>query len=601
MAVDLAKIFTYPYDNDLLMRKQKSIRRALLARESVSYIKKRVAILGGSTTDDIKNILELFLLEAGICPTFYQSEYNRYYEDAVFGAPELEDFQPEIIIIYTGAVNIINRPQLNDTLDTVNEKIKAEIARYRTIHEKLARFKAVIIQNNFERPPYDDLGSLSASAPYGMARFINLLNEELAREAADFPNVYLHDLNSLAARAGAKWHNLSQYYAYKLAQDYDFIPAAALGIAKIIRAILGKGKKCLVLDLDNTLWGGIIGDDGIDGIAIGNETPLAESFTAWQTYVKSLKERGVILAVCSKNDDEVARSGFNHPDSVLKADDFIAFYANWQPKNINIQAIARDINIGTDSLVFIDDNPAEREIVRQNLPEVAVPEVTAGDITSYIQAIEGAGYFEPAAISADDLKRSATYQENKARAALLSSAEDYDTYLASLAMRAEIDSFVPVYYDRIAQLTNKSNQFNLTTIRYTRADIERMAADDKYITLYGRLEDKFGDNGLVSVVIGQKIGDSVEILLWLMSCRVLKRGMENAMLDALVERAKAAGARRLLGKYIPTKKNKMVAELFDDLGFTRLSEDESGVRDYVLILGSYTNHGRFIRRSIRAF
>ena len=601
MAVDLAKIFTYPYDNDLLMRKQKSIRRALLERENVSYTKKRVAILGGSTTDDIKNILELFLLEAGISPTFYQSEYNRYYEDAVFGAPELEDFQPEIIIIYTSAANIINKPQLNDTLATVKTKVQSEIARYRKVHEKLARFNAVIIQNNFERPPYDDLGSLSFSAPYGMARFINLLNEALAAETADFPNVYLHDLNTLAARVGARWHNLSQYYAYKLAQDYDFIPLAALGIAKIIRAILGKNKKCLVLDLDNTLWGGIIGDDGVDGIAIGHETPLAESFTAWQTYVRSLKERGVILAVCSKNDDEVARSGFAHPDSVLRADDFIAFYANWQPKNINIQAIARDINIGTDSLVFIDDNPAEREIVRQNLPEVAVPEVSACDIASYIQAIEGAGYFEPAAISADDLKRSATYQENKARKELLSSAEDYDTYLASLAMHAEIDSFVPVYYDRIAQLTNKSNQFNLTTIRYTRADIERMATDDKYITLYGRLEDKFGDNGLVSVVIGQKIGDSVEILLWLMSCRVLKRGMENAMLDALVERAKAAGARRLLGKFIPTKKNKMVAELFDSFGFTRLSEDENGVRDYVLVLGSYSRQGRFIRRSTRAF
>lgn len=601
MAVDLAKIFTYPYDNDLLMRKQKSIRRALLARENVSYTKKRVAILGGSTTDDIKNILELFLLEAGISPTFYQSEYNRYYEDAVFGAPELEDFQPEIIIIYTSAANIINKPQLNDTLAAVKTKVQSEIARYRKVHEKLARFNAVIIQNNFERPPYDDLGSLSFSAPYGMARFINLLNEALAAETADFPNVYLHDLNTLAARVGTRWHNLSQYYAYKLAQDYDFIPLAALGIAKIIRAILGKNKKCLVLDLDNTLWGGIIGDDGVDGIAIGHETPLAESFTAWQTYVRSLKERGVILAVCSKNNDEVARSGFTHPDSVLKADDFIAFYANWQPKNINIQAIARDINIGTDSLVFIDDNPAEREIVRQNLPEVAVPEVASCDIASYIQAIEGAGYFEPAAISADDLKRSATYQENKARKELLSSAEDYDTYLASLAMHAEIDSFVPVYYDRIAQLTNKSNQFNLTTIRYTRADIERMATDDKYITLYGRLEDKFGDNGLVSVVIGQKIGDSVEILLWLMSCRVLKRGMENAMLDALVERAKAVGARRLLGKFIPTKKNKMVAELFDSFGFTRLSEDENGVRDYVLVLGSYSRQGRFIRRSTRAF
>lgn len=599
MAVDLAEVFTYPYDSDLIMRRQKSIRRALLAREGVAYVDRRVAILGGATTDDVKNVLELFLLESGVRPTFYQSEYNKYYEDAVFGAPELEEFAPEIVVIYTSAVNIINVPELGETAEQVAAKVEAEVARYRTIWERLGRFSAVIVQNNFELPPHDYLGSLSASAPYGMARYIAALNEGLAREAAARDGLYIHDLHALAARTGARWHDANQYFAYKLAQSYDVIPLAALGLAKIIRAILGRSKKCLVLDLDNTLWGGVIGDDGVDGIAIGHETPAAEAYTAFQRYVKSLAARGVILAVCSKNEDDVARSGLHHPDSVLAESDFAAFYANWQPKNVNIAAIAREINIGTDSLVFIDDNPAERAIVRQSLPEVAVPEVDPTDVMSYIRAIEGAGYFEPVTVSADDLKRTATYRENRARAELAASAEDYDTYLASLAMRAEIDSFAPVYYDRIAQLTNKSNQFNLTTRRYTRADIERMAEDERYITLYGRLEDRFGDNGLISVVIGEKQGDSLDILLWLMSCRVLKRGMEQAMLDALVTRARAAGCRRLLGHYLPTKKNKMVAELFDEFGFTRLSEDEDGNRDYVQVLAAYEPQARFIKVSSR--
>lgn len=596
MQTDLQKIFTYPYDNNLLIRKQKSIRRELLARKYVGYIDKRIAILCGSTTDDIKNVLELFLLEAGIRPQFYQSEYNKYYEDAVFGNPEMEAFQPEIIVVFTSVVNILARPALGDSSDAVRDKHDAEMKRFIQIWEKLtAQYPAaIIIQNNMELSYETGLGNLDVVESYGMTRFIEQLNRSFADYAATHDNFYLHDLHGLAARIGlSKWHDRFQYYAYKLAMSYDVIPEVSLGLAKIIKGVLGKNKKCLVLDLDNTLWGGIIGDDGMENIEIGHETPTAEAYTAFQQYVLDLKERGVILAICSKNEEEVAKTGFDHPDSVLHADDFVSFHANWEPKNRNIRAIAEEINIGTDSLVFIDDNPAERQIVRDTMPEVAVPEVDPVDVFSYIRALEGAGYFEPVAISEDDRKRNASYMENKQRKALAGAMESYDDFLQSLDMYAEIDAFQPIYFDRIAQLTNKSNQFNLTTRRYTRADIAQMAAEPQYITLYGRLTDKFGDNGLVSVVIGEKIGNVLHIRLWLMSCRVLKRGMEQMMLDVLVERAMADNCKELIGYYYKTAKNKMVAELYATFGFEKVMQDGDNTV-WKLNLEGYEEQGRFI-------
>ena len=565
----------YPYDNELLLRKQKSLRRKLLARENIDYIEKRIAILGGSTTADIKNILEIFLLDSGIKPIFYESEYNKFYEDAVFGNPELDEFKPEIILIFTSFVNIINLPSLNDSDSIISEKLNFEYERYLQMWNKLhEKFSAVIIQNNFELPYKNFLGSLDVVENFGTSNFVEKLNLRFADYAKTHSNFYLHDLHGLSARIGLnKYYNRFQYYAYKFAMNYDVMPEISLSISKIIRAILGKNKKCLVLDLDNTLWGGVIGDDGVENIQIGHETPTAEAFTEFQRYVLDLKNRGVILAVCSKNDDDIAKSGFNHPDSVLNLKDFAAFYANWQPKNINIQAIAKDINIGTDSLVFIDDNPVERQIVRDNLPEVAVPEIDSADIFSYIRAIEGAGYFETVKISEDDLKRNQTYQENLQRRNLENSAESYDDFLKSLNMQAEIDSFKPIYFDRIAQLTNKTNQFNLTTKRFTRAEIEYIANDSSYITLYGRLTDKFGDNGLISVIIGEKISDELHIRLWLMSCRVLKRGMENAMLNVLIRRAEKFNCKKIIGYYFPTKKNSMVADMYKNFGFEKISED----------------------------
>lgn len=589
-------MMNYPYDFDRMLRKQKSMRRTLLAKQAGSAVEKRIAILGGSTTSVIRDMLELFLLDNGIRPIFYESEYDKYYEDAVFGNELLDAFHPDVVIVLTSIVNLRERPNLGDDAASVQAIVEQVMARYTEIWDALrARYQAAIIQMNFDVPEEAPLGSLGAVLPCGMERYVATLNERFAVAAMERLDLTLCDLHGLSSRIGAeRWHDRTQYAEYKFAMSYDVMPRVALSLANLLRAMFGKMKKCLVLDLDNTLWGGVIGDDGVDGIAIGHETPTAEAFTTFQAYVKQLRERGVLLAVCSKNEDDVAKSGFSHPDSVLSVSDFVAFRANWMPKNENIRAIAEEINIGTDSLVFLDDNPAERAIVREMMPEVAVPEVTGGDVFSYIRAIEEAGYFEPITISDDDRKRNETYRENRERRELQQSLGSYDDFLASLQMKAEIAPFRSIYYDRIAQLTNKSNQFNLTTRRYTRADIERMATDPAYVTLYGRLADRFGDNGLVSVIIGKKEGTTLRIDLWLMSCRVLKRGMEQAMLDALVAAAQAQGCVELIGEYLPTKKNKMVSGLYERFGFAEASEDTDGRTVWRLELAGYENQARFI-------
>jgi FkbH-like protein len=340
-----------------------------------------------------------------------------------------------------------------------------------------------------------------------------------------------------------------------------------------VKAVYGRTKKCLVLDLDNTLWGGVIGDDGLQNLILGRDHPVGEGYWNFQRYVKNLRQRGILLAVCSKNELENAQEGFTHPDSILKLDDFSAFKANWNPKSENIREIAAELNIGLDSLVFVDDNPAERALVAAQVPEVAVPDV-GSDVSFYAEALEREGYFETNRIVQDDLERAAFYQGNAERAALESTFQNYGEFLASLAMEAEIGPFLPVYLERITQLINKSNQYNLTTKRYTSAEVEAVSRDGNAITLYGRLRDKFGDNGLVSVIIASVHGDKAEIDLWLMSCRVLKRDMEIAMFDALAEECQARGVRTITGVYIPSKKNGMVADHYEKLGFSRVAGAE---------------------------
>jgi len=325
------------------------------------------------------------------------------------------------------------------------------------------------------------------------------------------------------------------------------------------------------------MWGGIVGDDGADNIEIGQETAIAQTYSEFQEYIKLHKQLGVLLTVNSKNDEQNALSGFERPDSVLKRDDFISFKANWNPKSMNLRETASEMTLLPESFVFVDDNPAERAIIEGELPGTAIPEI--GEVEHYIQNIDKGGYFEVTNLSSDDLKRNEMYQENAKRAQLQSAFTNYEDYLKSLEMKGEIGTFIPMYMSRIAQLTNKSNQFNLTTKRYSQSEIEEVAEDPNRITLYGKLGDKFGDNGVVSIVIGRIDGenhDELHMELWLMSCRVLKRDMEFAMMDELVEKAKAAGVKKLVGYYYPTAKNAMVKDFYGLQGFTKVSEDAEG-------------------------
>ena len=359
------------------------------------------------------------------------------------------------------------------------------------------------------------------------------------------------------------------------------IPHIAYSCVSIIKAIYGAAKKCLVVDLDNTLWGGVIGDDGLSGIRIGNESAEAESYTEFQQYIKNLKNRGVILAVCSKNDEVNAKEGLSHPANILSLEDFSAFKANWNPKPENLRAIAKALNIGVDSLVFVDDNPVERDVVSRMEPDVAV--VPMGEeVENYLTRLDKAGLFEPISLSADDLQRNTYYADNSKRQEARGKFKDYDSYLLSLEMEAEIRDFDAIASRRITQLVNKTNQFNLTTKRYSQGEIDQVTSNDDYIAIYGRLRDKFGDNGIVSVVIGRIDGRELHLDCWVMSCRVLKRGLENALFDCLVEKARARRIETIFGYYLPTKKNHLVHDLYEKLGFDNLSTIRGGETNWVL-------------------
>ncbi len=562
------------YSLDEILQKRRGLRRQLSAVEGLKEI--RIAVLGGTTTNELVDLLELLLLSSGFRPTFRQSEYGRFYEDAVLEPHEIAAFKPDIVYVHTCSLNIQTYPPVSCSEDHLQGFVDAEISRYRAIWQSLDRHVGCqIVQNNFELPSAAILGNLDAVLPGGRSRFVLELNRAMATEAAGNPKLLLQDLFSIAARIGTnQWSDPERWFSYKLANTVEGSYAIASSFTSLVKAIYGRSRKLLVLDLDNTLWGGVIGDDGADKIVIGRETPVAEAYTAFQEYCLRLRDRGILLAVCSKNNDDIARSGFDHPDSVLKLEHFSAFKANWDPKHENILQIAQELNLGADSFVFVDDNPAERAIVEGQIPGVAVPNVGA-DVAKYVAIVEEGRYFEVTSLGKEDFVRAKLYEENAQRAQLEQKFANYGEYLDSLEMTAEIDRFNSTYMERIAQLTNKTNQFNLTTKRYTLAEIESAANDGHHIGIYGKLTDRFGDNGLISIVLGRKEGTDLHLDLWLMSCRVLKREMELAMLDGVAERARENGIANLIGTYIPTAKNGMVADHYEKLGFSLVAKDEA--------------------------
>lgn len=576
-----------PEDPLYILRKKKALKRSLLQQEGL--LKKKIAILGGSTTAEIKDILEIYLLEGGIHPEFYECDYNQYYEELAFDNAELLKFAPDIIYIHTTNLNIQSLPSLVDAQEDVKSKLDSELGRFRYIwNNALSNYRCPIIQNNFESPFLRPLGNLDFSDYRGKTNFIRELNDGVAAFARENPNFYVHDIDYLSSLIGLeRWFVRKDWYSYKYAFAFECIPAFAKNLSSIIKAIFGKSRKALVLDLDNTLWGGVIGDDGPDQIKIGKDTPVGEAHSELQSYLRHLRDRGILLTVSSKNEFQNAREGFNHPHSVLKFEDFAAFQANWEPKSENIKSIADQVNIGIDSLVFLDDNPSERELVKQQLPEVKVPDV-GGDVAHYAAILDRSGLFEPITISNEDLNRASYYEINSTRKELQSQFLDYGKYLDSLEMSAEIIPFELKNLDRITQLTNKTNQFNLTTRRYTKAEIDAVAKSQTMFGLSGQLTDRFGDNGLISVIIASLHEDCLNIELWLMSCRVLKRDMELAMFDELVAVAKRVGATEIFGRYLPTAKNNMVSDLYKRLGFINIKTLDGGETHWQYSIESFT-------------
>lgn len=566
---------TYPFDNEYILKKSKRIKKELLASGEKRMVKK-IAVLGGSTTHDIIRVLELFLLDQGIEPVFYESEYAMYWQDAMFENPELKEFSPDIIYIHTSNRNIINFPQMDDAREMVMEKEESAFEHFQVMWDKLREnYACPIIQNNFEMPFYRILGNKDAVDVHGRIHFLNRLNEKFYEYAENHENFYINDIQYLSSCYGLdKWADPFFWHMYKYALCLDAIPNLAFNVSNIIKSIYGKNKKALVLDLDNTLWGGIVGDDGVENLEIGQETSVGQVYSEFQNYIKAQKQLGVMLNVNSKNEEENALAGLQHPDGILKPDDFIIIKANWDPKSKNLLDIASELNILPDSLVFVDDNPAEREIVRQQVSGTAVPEI--GNPEEYIRVLDHSGFFEVTKLSEDDRNRNEMYKANAMRKQQEQSFADYKDYLKSLEMKAVIAPFEAMYMARIAQLTNKSNQFNLTTKRFSQSEIENIAMDARFITLYGKLEDKFGDNGVVSVVIGEKEDNILHIRLWLMSCRVLKRDMEFAMMDTLVDVCKKQDIDTIYGYYYPTAKNAMVKEFYALQGFDKMAEDEQG-------------------------
>lgn len=622
----------YPFDGELILKKSKKLRRVLLEERS-DFLEKRIAVLGGSTTHDYIRVLELFLLEQGIRPVFYESEYAQYWQDVMFDNPELVSFAPDLIFIHTSNRNITTWPAVSDQTEQVEALLSEQFAHFQAMWEKIEQvYRCPVIQNNFEYPFYRLLGNQEGVYPQGRISFINSLNEKFYQYAREHGNFYIHDINYLSASYGLdRWADPLYWHMYKYACCMQAVPVFAHNLANIIKSVFGRNKKALVLDLDNTLWGGVVGDDGPENLEIGQETPMGQVYSEFQGYVKAQKDIGVMLTVNSKNEHDNALAGLHHPEGVIKPEDFVLIKANWEPKSENINAIAQELNILPDSLVFVDDNPAEREIVGAQSAGTAVPEI--GTPEQYIRVLDHSGFFEVTSLSEDDRKRNEMYQANMARKVQQERFTDYREYLLSLEMHGTIRSFEAIYMARIAQLTNKSNQFNLTTRRFTQAQIESFAADSQYITRYGKLEDRFGDNGVVSVVIGRKGtladtdiyrrgetpgaasgateagssaaaggiaadsavsgsaasgateaatgtaagADVLHLELWLMSCRVLKRDMEYAMMDSVVEACQECGIGTIMGYYYPTAKNAMVKTFYQTMGFEKTEETDTGV------------------------
>jgi FkbH-like protein len=563
----------------------------------------RIAIIGGYTPFPLNELMGHLLATNGPLTSwkaeFLLGDYDNYVSEIVGEFSPLDEFKPEVILFLPSHRHCRYSGLWLDAREKQEAAVRNTAAQILDLCRAANnRTGAEIVLANFPLPGRLDPGPYRTRTLGSDWSFRKAVNLELGLNAPPF--VHICDVEFLSARGGTLdawdargWFESKQPYSPALLLD------TAREAAHSIVSLRRSPKKVVVLDLDNTLWGGVIGDDGLDGIEIGDTSARGEAFKAFQEYLLSLTHRGILLAVCSKNDYEEAVEPFEkHPEMVLRMKDFVVFKANWQPKSENIRQIAAELNLGLDSLVFVDDNPAEVEIVRQFTPEVEA--VMIGDDPSeFVGLLQDARFFEPVNITAEDLDRMRQYKQETQRQELLAAVTDMGAYLESLAMEAAVREFRSVDVPRISQLINKSNQFNLTTRRRTEAEVRAVMADPQYFGFTVRLADRFGDYGLISVVVGKVADGTLEIDTWLMSCRVLKRQVEEEVLNEIVRLARARGCTHIKGVYKPTARNGMVRGHYPALGFAALPSPEAAV-EFELNIQRYTARETKIRINERA-
>ncbi len=562
-----------------------------LMPEGLGSTRVRLAVLGSATMTHLLPAIRVAGLRRSIWIESYEGEYGQYLQELADPASSLHVFKPSAILFAFDAHHLCAGLTAGATSAEADAAL-AEIRRRVGECWRLARsaFGCIILQQAVLPVHPVLIGGNEHRLPGSRAAFVVRLNAML-RDLADAQGAEIVGLDARAAQDGiAGWHDAALWHRSK----QEVIPTAApfYGelVARLLAAKQGRSFKALVLDLDNTLWGGVIGDDGLEGIVLGQGSASGEGFLTVQDYAREQGRRGVILAVCSKNDAANALEVFDkHPEMLLTRGDIACFMANWDDKATNIRRIAQQLNIGLDSLVFLDDNPFERNLVRQELPMVAVPEVP-DDPALVPTLMADAGYFEALAITDEDHARARHYQGNLQRDALKETATDMESYLRGLDMRLTWRPFDRVGLARTVQLINKTNQFNLTTRRYTEVEVQAVMDDPRAVGLQLRLLDRFGDNGIIAIAIGRLLANTADFLIdtWLMSCRVLGRQVEEATLNVLAAEALRLGAGRLLGDYVPTKKNAMVRKHYEKLGFTTIGETPDGGSRAALDLRHFT-------------
>ncbi len=554
------------------------------AKQDMTALKEyKLAILGDCSTQHLATSLKGYGYQEGYNLNLFDSDYNQIDAQIMDDTSELYKHQPEAVLLYMSTEKLYENfcetapEQRENFADLTMQKINNY---WQTLNSKI---KTNLLQFNFIEIDDRTFGNYANKTPSSFIYQLRKLNFALMELASQTKNAFLIDLSTIQNTYGRQVvHDDKLYYIAKMPLSTNILPEVSKQVLDVIKALNGKFKKCAILDLDNTLWGGVIGDDGLKSIQIG-ELGLGHAFSEFQMWLKDLKNRGIILAVCSKNNENIAKEPFEkHPDMILKLDDISMFVANWEDKATNIKYIQETINIGMDSIVFIDDNPFERNLVKGMIPDITVPELPE-DPALYLSYLKSLNLFETASYSENDKDRTKQYQAEVGRSTMQSNFENFDDYLKSLEMVATAHPFEEFEFPRISQLTQRSNQFNLRTIRYTEAEIEQIANNDQYLTLSFSLKDKFGDYGLISVVIMEKQDEKTVFLnTWLMSCRVLKRGMEEFIINQVIETARENGFSKVISEYIPTPKNAMVEKMYAKLGFADLGNGkfEANVDDF---------------------